>query len=88
MTSAVAVIQGEYASARVLAEQGLELYRVLGDRPGTVRSLSNLGAILLAEGRAEDAVSALDESVALSARAVCSSPSPPASSPSSRPVCS
>jgi len=66
VTSAVAVIQGEYASARVLAEQGLELYRVLGDRPGTVRSLSNLGAILLAEGRAEDAVSALDESVALS----------------------
>ncbi|MBA2440039.1 MAG: tetratricopeptide repeat protein [Thermoleophilaceae bacterium] len=64
--SAIAVIQGEYASARELAEQGLELYRLLGDLPGTVRSLSNLGAILLAEGRAEDAVSALDESIALS----------------------
>jgi len=64
--SAIAVIQGEYASARALAEQGLELYRFLGDRPGTVRSLSNLGAILLSEGRAEEAVSALDESVNLS----------------------
>lgn len=64
--SAIAVIQGEYASARVLAEQGLELYRLLIDRAGTVRSLSNLGAILLAEGRPEDAVSVLDESVALS----------------------
>ena len=64
--SAIAVIQGEYASARVLAEHGLALYRVLEDRPGTARSLSNLGAILLAEGRAGDAASALDESVALS----------------------
>ncbi|MBA3329545.1 MAG: tetratricopeptide repeat protein, partial [Actinobacteria bacterium] len=63
--SAIAVIQGDYASARALAEQGLELYRLLGDRLGSVRSLSNLGAILLAEGRAEDAVVALDESVAL-----------------------
>ncbi len=64
--SAIAVIQGEYAAARALAEQGLRLYRDLHDLPGTVRSLSNLGAILLAEGRAEDAVVALDESIALS----------------------
>ena len=64
--SAIAHIQGEFASARVLAEQGLELYRLLDDRPGVVRSLSNLGAMLLSEGKADDAVSALDESVALS----------------------
>ena len=63
--SAIAVIQGEYAKARALAEQGLELYRQLDDLPGTVRSLSNLGAILLADDRPEDAGSVLDESVAL-----------------------
>lgn len=60
------MIQGQYPRARALAEEGLELYRSLDDRAGTVRSLSNLGAILLSEERIADAVAALDESVALS----------------------
>ncbi|MBA2476259.1 MAG: tetratricopeptide repeat protein [Actinobacteria bacterium] len=64
--SALAVIQGDYSGARALAEQGLALYREVGDRPGIVRSLSNLGAIRLAEGEVDAAISALDESVALS----------------------
>lgn len=64
--SAVAVIQGDYGGARVLAERGLELYRAADDPVGVVRSLSNLGAILLGEGDTDRAIVALDESVELS----------------------
>ena len=65
MASAVAVIQGDYAAARHLAEQALALYRGEGDTLGVVRSLSNLGAILLGEGALEASIVVLDECVAL-----------------------
>ena len=66
IASAIAVIQGDYGSARNLAEAGLALYRSVEDHPGVVRSLSNLGAILLGEGDTAGAIVVLDESVALS----------------------
>ena len=66
MASAVAVIQGDYAGARRLAEQGLALYRIEGDTIGVVRSLSNLGAIMLGQGELESSIVVLDECVALS----------------------
>ena len=64
--SAVAVIQGDYGGARALAERGLGLYRATHDAAGVVRSLSNLGAILLGAGDIDRAILALDESVELS----------------------
>lgn len=66
MASAVAVIQGDYSGAHALAESGLRLYRVAHDPLGVVRSLSNIGAILLGRGELDQAIVALDESVALS----------------------
>ena len=64
VASALAVLQGDYAGARRLAEQGLSLYRGCADLAGVARSLSNLGAILVAEGELERAVDVLDEAVA------------------------
>ena len=57
--SALAVLQGDYPRARALAERALELYRELGDATGIVRSLSNLGAILLGLGELERAAETL-----------------------------
>jgi predicted ATPase/DNA-binding SARP family transcriptional activator len=59
-SSALALIQGDYALARDLVERALALYRSLGDRLGAARSLSNLGAILHAQGDLELAASTLD----------------------------
>ena len=42
--SALAVLRGDYAQARELVAQALDLYRELGDSLGIVRGLSNLGA--------------------------------------------
>ena len=64
VASALAVLQGDYAGARRLAEQGLSLYRGCADLAGVARSLSNLGAILVAEGELERAADVLDEAVA------------------------
>ena len=58
--SALALIQGDYALARDLVERALALYRSLGDPLGAARSLSNLGAILHAQGELELAASTLD----------------------------
>ena len=66
MASAVAVIQGDYSGAHALAEHGLRLYREANDPLGVVRSLSNIGAILLGQDKLDRAIVALDESVALS----------------------
>jgi predicted ATPase/DNA-binding SARP family transcriptional activator/Tfp pilus assembly protein PilF len=65
VASALAVMQGDYRAARELCENGLALYRSLDDVPGVARSLSNLGAILLAVGEPDEAASTLDESLAI-----------------------
>ncbi len=61
--SALAVLRGDYLRARTLAEGALTLYREVGDDTGVVRSLSNLGAILLGLGELERAAETLDECV-------------------------
>ncbi len=61
--SALAVLKGDYSRARELAERALALYREIGDETGIVRSLSNLGAILLGLGELERAADSLDECV-------------------------
>jgi predicted ATPase/DNA-binding SARP family transcriptional activator len=61
--SALAVLQGDYLRARGLAEGALTLYREVGDETGVVRSLSNLGAILLGLGEFELAADTLDECI-------------------------
>lgn len=63
--SAICVLQGDYERARELAGAGLALYRQEDDREGVARSLSNLGAILIASGEAGEAANTLDEAVAL-----------------------
>jgi predicted ATPase len=62
--SALGVLRGDYPRARVLVEQALVLYRELADAPGIVRSLSNLGAILHAQGEHGSAAETLDECIA------------------------
>jgi predicted ATPase/DNA-binding SARP family transcriptional activator len=64
-SSAIAVLRGRYADARRYAERGLRVYRELGDQSGVARSLSNLGAILHAQGELAEAAATLDESIAL-----------------------
>jgi predicted ATPase/DNA-binding SARP family transcriptional activator len=61
--SALAVLKGDYARARTLAEGALVLYQEIGDDPGVVRTLSNLGAILLGLGELESAADTLDECI-------------------------
>ena len=51
------------SGARTLAEGALALYREVGDDTGVVRSLSNLGAILLGLGELERAAETLDECI-------------------------
>ena len=62
--SALAVLKGDYSRARALVERALALYREIGDETGIVRSLSNLGAILLGLGELERAADSLDECIA------------------------
>ena len=64
-SSAIAVLRGRYADARRAAERGLAVYRELGDQSGVARSLSNLGAILHAQGELGEAAALLDESIEL-----------------------
>lgn len=61
--SALAVLSGDYERARELVERALSLYRQLGDELGTVRALSNLGAILHSLGELDAAAATLDECV-------------------------
>ena len=61
--SSLAVLQGDYSRARHLSEGGLAYYRQLDDETGIVRSLTNLGAILHAEGELDLAIEVLDESI-------------------------
>jgi len=61
--SAVALLRGDYPLARDLAERGLDAYREAGDELGVARCLSNLGAILHAENRLDEAAATLDACV-------------------------
>ena len=61
--SALAVIQGDYALAHDLASRSLATYRKLDDRVGAARSLSNLGAILHAQGELDLAAATLEECI-------------------------
>jgi predicted ATPase/DNA-binding SARP family transcriptional activator len=61
--SALAVIHGDYAIARGLAEEAIAQYRQIGDDEGVARTLSNLGAILHAQGDSVRAASILDECI-------------------------
>ena len=62
--SALAILEGDYSRARTLAERALALYSELGDETGVVRSLSNLGAILLGLREFDRAADTLDECIA------------------------
>ncbi|HEY7208027.1 MAG TPA: BTAD domain-containing putative transcriptional regulator [Gaiellaceae bacterium] len=61
--SALAVIQGDYVTARELAEAALAHYRALEDDEGVARTLSNLGAILHAQGDFARSAATLDECI-------------------------
>ncbi len=61
--SALALIQGDYRLAHDLASRSLSLYRDLADRTGAARALTNLGAILHAQGELDLAAATLDECV-------------------------
>jgi predicted ATPase/DNA-binding SARP family transcriptional activator len=58
--SALALLQGDYPLAHELADRALELYRQSGDAAGVARCLSNLGAILHAQNRLDEAAQTLD----------------------------
>ena len=61
--SALALIHGDYPQARTLAEAALSLNEELGDEEGVARTLSNLGAILQAQGELARAAETLDECI-------------------------
>jgi tetratricopeptide (TPR) repeat protein len=61
--SALALLQGDYRLAHELAERALELYRQSGDAAGVARCLSNLGAILHAQDRLDEAAQTLDSCI-------------------------
>jgi predicted ATPase/DNA-binding SARP family transcriptional activator len=61
--SALALIHGDYPLARTLAEAALSLNEKLEDEEGVVRTLSNLGAILHAQGDLVRSAAILDECI-------------------------
>jgi tetratricopeptide (TPR) repeat protein len=62
--SAIGLLRGDYSLAEELAQRALELYETAGDAAGVARCLSNLGAILHAQNRLDDAAATLDECIA------------------------
>jgi predicted ATPase/DNA-binding SARP family transcriptional activator len=61
--SAIGLLRGDYGLADELARRALELYRSTGDPAGAARCLSNLGAILHAQKRLDEAAATLDECI-------------------------
>jgi predicted ATPase/class 3 adenylate cyclase len=57
--------QGDYAAARSLLEEGLELNRRLGHRPGIAAALRNLGSVRREQGDYDGARAFYEESLAL-----------------------
>jgi predicted ATPase/DNA-binding SARP family transcriptional activator/Tfp pilus assembly protein PilF len=64
--SAIGLLRGDYPLAQELAQRALELYETAGDAAGVARCLSNLGAILHAQHRLDEAATTLDECIAAS----------------------
>jgi predicted ATPase/DNA-binding SARP family transcriptional activator len=62
--SAIGLLRGDYELANGLARRALDLYRGAGDSAGVARCLSNLGAILHAQNRLDEAATTLDECIA------------------------
>ena len=62
--SAIGLLRGDYAQAYDLAQRALDLYQRAGDAAGVARCLSNLGAILHAQNRLDEAAATLDECIA------------------------
>ena len=62
--SAIGLLRGDYPLAQELAQRALELYETAGDATGVARCLSNLGAILHARNRLDEAAATLDECIA------------------------
>jgi non-specific serine/threonine protein kinase len=62
---ALANMQGDHAEARALLEEGLALYRELGDRGGSARALSSLGLAAYRLGELTEARALLEEGLAL-----------------------
>lgn len=63
-----AEVEGRYAEARALTEEGLELFRSVRDVWGTCYALRNLGEVLLAEGELAQARQLFEESLAIAHR--------------------
>jgi predicted ATPase/DNA-binding XRE family transcriptional regulator len=61
----LAVMQGDYASARARYEQALEIYRELGDRQGIANSLNDLGNVHGLQGDYATRRSLQEQSLAL-----------------------
>jgi predicted ATPase/DNA-binding SARP family transcriptional activator len=61
--SALVLIHGDYPLARTLAETALALNEELADEEGVARTLSNLGAILHAQGELVRSAQILDECI-------------------------
>jgi predicted ATPase/DNA-binding SARP family transcriptional activator len=61
--SAIGLLRGDYPLAHELAARALELYEQAGDTEGVARCLSNLGAILHARNRLDEAAATLDECI-------------------------
>jgi tetratricopeptide (TPR) repeat protein len=64
-SGSLAYRQGDYARARALHEEGLALFRGLGDRQGIADSLNNLGFVAWAQGDYARARALHDEGLAL-----------------------
>jgi tetratricopeptide (TPR) repeat protein len=61
----LAWMQGDYAAARILLEQSLELFRELGNKGGIALSLINLGTVAKEEGEYAEARVLLEQSLAI-----------------------
>jgi predicted ATPase/DNA-binding SARP family transcriptional activator len=64
-TGALALWQGDHATARALQEESVAIWREVGDRRGLANSLRNLGMVNLRQGDPVTARSLLTESLAI-----------------------
>jgi non-specific serine/threonine protein kinase len=65
MVGVLASQQGDYPAARALHEEGVSIFRKLGNRSGIARSLSNLGLVARDQGDHRAAVALYKESLAI-----------------------
>jgi predicted ATPase/DNA-binding CsgD family transcriptional regulator len=60
--------RGDFAAGRNFYQQALSAYKALGYELGTAEVLGNLGELEFADGHAEDALNAVNESLAITSR--------------------